>query len=333
MTGLLKFAYILIGAGIGIIGSSFILEYELEKPIGEIENYIPQEDRDAEEINPESGSLDSRNSEDSAHSSESYSASRGNGDGRGRSESGSHSEFGASQADLYHFYSSNEDRLRNSGRKESGTDGKAGEGSTEDSAKSEMSESDRQRAEFEKRRMEAGVNQRVKYSKMYQYITKGLEYSDNKDEGGDSMDDILHQVNVHTNTRESYLQDEETEDDPELSPFELNIHQMYKLEWIEGPFEIFLEECPLCESIPLTYYQGDYTLCDDGEQIIPDPEDVVGMAALNRLIEGGPGVINGEVIYVHNTKTGINYEVMLEPGTYKESVAGLIDEKFSGSSI
>ena len=329
MTGMLKFAYILIGAGIGVIGSSFVLDHELNKPIGEIIDYIPQEDRDADETNQESSSFDSQSGEKGQRNGGAYSASRGAGDGRdgsGRGESGSHTEFGASQADLYHFYSSNEDRLRNSGRSDSSD---AGEDSTKDSTKGEMSEADRQRAEFEARRNEAGANQRVGYSKMYHEMATGMGYSG----GGESMDDILHQVNVHTNTRESYLQDEETEEDPELSPFELNIHKMYKLEWIEGPFEIFLEECPLCESIPLTYYQGDYTLCDDGEQIIPDPEDVVGMAALNRLIEGGPGVINGEVIYVHNTDTGINYEVMLEPGTYKESVAGLIDEKFSGSSI
>lgn len=329
MTGMLKFGYILIGAGIGIIGSSFVLDHELSKPIGEVIDYIPQEDRDADETNQESSSLDSQSGEKGQRNGGAYSASRGAGDGRdgsGRGESGSHTEFGASQADLYHFYSSNEDRLRNSGRS---NDSATGEDSAKDSTKGEMSEADRQRAEFEARRNEAGVNQRVGYSKMYHELANDMGYAG----GGESMDDILHQVNIHTNTRESYLQDEETEEDPELSPFELNIHKMYKLEWIEGPFEVFLEECPLCESIPLTYYQGDYTLCDDGEQIIPDPEAVVGMAALNRLIEGGPGVINGEVIYVHNTETGINYEVMLEPGTYKESVAGLIDEKFSGSSI
>ena len=332
MYGLLKFGYLLVGIGIGGFASSFVLDYELNKPIGEIEEYIPREDRDDTENNQESDQSGRKNNRKSKENNQKDISSDGR-NGRGNSsrrsgEGGSHSEFGASQDDLYHFYSSNEDRLRNPNFGKEGQGDKA----TQDSDTGEMSEGDKRRKEFEARRSESIKNMKTRYSKMYNYITKSNDEIEEANKGGDDMNDILHQVNVRTNTRESYVQDNEPDDIDEdylnPDPFELDIHKEYDLEPIEGQFEVFLDECPLLETIPLTYYAGDYTLCDDGDQIIPDPEDVVGMAALNRLMEGGPGV-HDEVIFVHNTYTNLNYEVMLEPGTYKESVAGLIDEKFS----
>ena len=330
MYGLLKFGYLLVGIGIGGFASSFALDYELNKPIGEIEEYIPREDRDDTENNQESDQSGRENNHKGEEDSRKDISSDGR-NGRGNSsrrsgEGGSHSEFGASQDDLYNFYSSNEDRLRNPNF---GKEGQGDKASTQDSDTGEMSEGDKRRKEFEARRSESIKNMKTRYSKMYN--GERTEMS----KGGDDMNDILHQVNARTNTRESYVQDEDGPDNivedyltDDLDPFEIDIHKEYDLEHIEGQFEVFLDECPLLETIPLTYYAGDYTLCDDGDQIIPDPEDVVGMAALNRLIEGGPGV-HDDVIFVHNTDTNLNYEVMLEPGTYKESVAGLIDEKFS----
>lgn len=332
MYSLLKFGYLLVGFGIGTLASSFILEHELNKPIGEIEEYIPRENRDNDtEIDQENDSVGRKsNSKDQTDSRKDISSGRNRGgDFNGPSESGSHSEFGASQADLLHFYSSNEDRLRNPefGKQRAAEKRK---GSAKGSGEGEMSEADQRRAEFEKRRAESNKNMSTRYSTMYNDIS-GIETG----KGGDDMNDILHRVNARTNTKESYIQDEDGPDDidedyllDDMDPFEIDIHKEHTLEPIEGVFEVFLNECPLCETIPLTYYAGDYTLCDDGEQIIPDPEDVVGMAALSRLIEGGPGV-HDDVIFVHNTRTNLNYEVMLERGTYKESVAGLIDEKFS----
>ena len=328
MYGLLKFGYLLVGIGIGGFASSFVLDYELNKPVGEIEEYIPREDRDDTETDKESdqsGRKDNRKDKEDSQKDISSDGRNGRGNSSRRSgEGGSHAEFGASQDDLYHFYSSNEDRLRNPnfGKEEQGS-----KGSAKDSDTGEMSEGDKRRKEFEARRSESIKNMSTRYSKMY---NGGIE---DANKGGDDMNDILHQVNARTNTRESYIQDEPDDIDEDYllddqDPFEIDIHKEYTLEPIEGPFEVFLNECSLLESIPLTYYAGDYTLCDDGEQIIPDPEDVVGMAALNRLMEGGPGV-HDDVIFVHNTETNLNYEVMLEPGTYKESVAGLIDEKFS----
>ena len=334
MYGLVKFGYLMVGIGVGVLGSSFVLDHELNKPVGEIEEYIPREDRDDQETDRESNLLDSkRDHKDQDGSEKDISSRRGEGrdSNSGSGESRDHSEFSSGKADLYNFYSSNEARIRNPNRRKSeegskdGGNGEESKASSKDSGKVEMSEADRRRKEFEARRAETNKNLKTRYSKMY-------DSDDESRVGGDDMIDILRQVNARTNTRESYIQDEpddrSDEEFDESDPFEVDIHEEYTLERIEGEFEVFLDECPLCETIPLTYYAGDYTLCDDGDQIIPDPEDVVGMAALNRLIEGGPGV-HDEVIFVHNMRTKLNYEVMLDEGMYKESVAGLIDEKFS----
>lgn len=44
MNGLAKFSYILLGIGIGIIGTSIVYEKELKKPLFEDEDYIPEGD-------------------------------------------------------------------------------------------------------------------------------------------------------------------------------------------------------------------------------------------------------------------------------------------------
>ena len=57
MNGLAKFSYILLGIGIGIIGTSLIYEHDLTKAVGEDEVYIPDDepldDEEEEEYEPE----------------------------------------------------------------------------------------------------------------------------------------------------------------------------------------------------------------------------------------------------------------------------------------
>lgn len=346
MSTFAKIGYTLIGVGIGLFGSSFILEHELNKPIGEVEDYIPKEDRENGENSEENRSILSESDQEGKTSnSKDIPQERGRsgredrdrlGVGRDKQprqgEDRRNSEFGSVQDDLYHFYESPEASLRKSGvdRKRAERSGKP-VGKTDDGRQG--SEADQRRKEFEARRSEDLKNVKTRYSKMYK--------SNGSNTGSDDMGDILHSVSERTDTRESYNRDPQyspekwteltahpEDDEPEgLSQFENDIHNEYNLEQLEGYFEVFIDDNPI-EYVPLTYYAGDYTLCDDGEQIIPDPEDVVGMAALNRLIVGGPGVDNG-VIFVHNMKTGIDYEVVLDNRAYKETVAGLFDEKMS----
>ena len=57
MNGLAKFSYILLGIGIGIIGTSLVYEHDLTKAIGEDEVYIPDDepldDEEEEEYEPD----------------------------------------------------------------------------------------------------------------------------------------------------------------------------------------------------------------------------------------------------------------------------------------
>lgn len=332
MMNLAKVGYTLIGIGIGLFSSSFILEHELNKPVGVIEEYIPREDRiDGGNSKTDRTVLSQSDQEGTGTFSKDIpQGRRGEGGSSRNGESGqgenrSHTEFGSVQDDLFHFYKSPEGSLRESGvdRKRNGGAGSL-VGKTDGIGSG--SEDDQRRAEFEARRTENKQN--IRYSKMYK--------SEDTVSSSNDMGDILHSVSERTNTRESYksneyepedyngIDDHPEDDEPEyLSPFEIDIHDEYTLERIEGCFEVFIGDSPM-DAVPLTYYAGDYTLCDDGEQIIS--EDVVGMAALNRLIVGGAGVENG-VIYVHNVKTSVDYEVTLDNRSYKETVAGLFDEK------
>lgn len=92
-------------------------------------------------------------------------------------------------------------------------------------------------------------------------------------------------------------------------------------EWIE----VYLDENPQ-DFITLVYYQEDMTLCDDREQLISNPEEVIGTVAIDRLIDKGPGAENGS-IFVRNLKTMINYEVVLDTGAYSETVLGIFEER------
>ena len=318
MSALGKTSYILIGIGIGIFASSYVLEHEFNKPIGDIEEYIPLTDRDIDDTKDTWKDSEASNKCDiwsSRGREEDISQEdKGGREGAdGERASGSHAEFESSQADLYHFYSSAEGNIYD---KKHGRDAKA-------DSKRLRKKADARREEFEKMRAEESANLKKRYSKMYRGGDKQNETS--------SVDDILHVVSANTDTRESWNDvnaDSPDDDEPEFVPdWERDIHDEYVLERIEDRFEIFLDDNPQ-DFVTLTYYKGDYTLCDDCEQIIPNAEEVVGMAALNRLIEGGPGVFNN-VIFVHNLETGINYEVVLAEGMYKETVAGMFDEKMS----
>lgn len=99
----------------------------------------------------------------------------------------------------------------------------------------------------------------------------------------------------------------------------------YILERVEDGMEIYLEENPQ-DFITLVFYAGDETLCDDREQLISNPEEVVGEVALERLVSGGAGAENG-LVYVRNLKTMINYEVVLDEGKYSETVLGLFESR------
>ena len=97
------------------------------------------------------------------------------------------------------------------------------------------------------------------------------------------------------------------------------------LERVEENIEIYLGENPQ-DFITLIFYEGDETLCDDREQLISNPEEVVGTVALRRLVDGGAGAEEGS-IFVRNRRTMLNYEVVLDAGKYSETVLGIFESR------
>ena len=83
-------------------------------------------------------------------------------------------------------------------------------------------------------------------------------------------------------------------------------------------FERFCED-PENEKITITYYEGDDTLVDEGDEIFPDISGVIGYESLNSF---GKGSEDPDVVYVRNEKLGIDYEVIRNKESFKEMVLG-----------
>jgi len=332
INGLAKVGYLLIGTGVGIFASSFILTYEFDKAVGEIEEFIPEGDTDIsndQENGSESGEIHSQDSQESSTDIWNGREGRKHRDGRefrnGRTSDGdsgeeTHQEFQSNQAQILDYYKSSEGHIQNEGRRKQAAN---------------SSKRSKRRKDFDKMREEGNANLGTRYSKMF-----GSNNLDSEQE----VTDILHAVSSKTDTKDSYSRyerkarqmDEWEDDSPsddsvdEYPPGEIDIHDEYTLERVEDNIEIYLDDSPN-DFTTLVWYQGDETLCDDGEQIIPNPEDVVGEVAIERLLEGGPGADDG-IIFVHNLKTSIDYELVLDMGCYSETVLGIFDERQSRRS-
>lgn len=246
MNSLEKLGYILIGVGLGGLISTVLYEHELNKPIGEVEEYIPKSDTDDENDISETIEDPDESEKDIDSLAEMYSPS---------SENEFDSRSSIDRASLNH----------------------------------------------------SRKTRRTPYSTMYKMDStndeRDLEFAD---------DDEIVQCDI-PNDDESY------EDDLE------NLDNELVRERVENEFEIYLGENPQ-DFVTLIFYQGDSTMTDDQEQLVPNPDDVVGHVAIRRLIEGGPGAEEG-VIYVRNLKTMINYEIVLDAGSYKDTVLGIFNSR------
>lgn len=73
------------------------------------------------------------------------------------------------------------------------------------------------------------------------------------------------------------------------------------------------------EDISLTYYVEDDILCDDQDQVIEDPEPIVGDALTRiRAKSGYP-----DTVYVVNKRVRAIFEVLMVEGSYQEIVLGM----------
>ena len=93
----------------------------------------------------------------------------------------------------------------------------------------------------------------------------------------------------------------------------------------DTPYVILTEEFnegnPEYDKVSLAYYEEDDTLTDDNEEIIPNPEDIIGYA----LSCFGQDSNDPDIVYVRNEKLGIDYEVCRIPKSYQATVLGITD--------
>ena len=73
------------------------------------------------------------------------------------------------------------------------------------------------------------------------------------------------------------------------------------------------------EYINLTYYAEDDILCDDQEQVIEDPEAVIGDALTKFGVRSG----YPDTVYVINKRVRAIFEVLMVEGSYQEIVLGM----------
>lgn len=77
------------------------------------------------------------------------------------------------------------------------------------------------------------------------------------------------------------------------------------------------------EVINLTYYAEDDILCDDQEQVIEDPEAIIGAALTKFGVKSG----HPNTVYVINKRVRAIFEVLMVEGSYQEIVLGMKHEK------
>jgi hypothetical protein len=71
--------------------------------------------------------------------------------------------------------------------------------------------------------------------------------------------------------------------------------------------------------ITIMYYEGDNTLCDDAQSVIPDINGTVGPNALSNF---GAFSEDENIVYVRNEKLEVDWEVVRSSQAYAHAVAG-----------
>lgn len=74
------------------------------------------------------------------------------------------------------------------------------------------------------------------------------------------------------------------------------------------------------QQVSLTYYAGDDVLTDDRDDIIEDPDELVGS---NNLVRFGDWSNDPNVVYVRSDTKEMEFEITRSQGKYSEEVAGL----------
>lgn len=77
------------------------------------------------------------------------------------------------------------------------------------------------------------------------------------------------------------------------------------------------------DKITVTYYSEDDVLADENEEIISDPNSIIGEDA---LLNFGEGSDDADIVYVRNEKIAVDYEVIRVYKSYSRDILGIDDE-------
>lgn len=123
----------------------------------------------------------------------------------------------------------------------------------------------------------------------------------------------------HPRDDEPDEEDEEEEvEQPELPPFEKK--KIKPIELITS--DEFFDTENTHEKITLVYYEGDDTLADERDGIIPNANAVIGPDAVDNFGEGSD---DPNVVYVRNNKSSCDFEVVRNTGSYSKEILGYDD--------
>lgn len=90
----------------------------------------------------------------------------------------------------------------------------------------------------------------------------------------------------------------------------------------DAPYVIHVDERNEDEytQTTMTYYEGDDVLCDSGDRVVTEVDNVVGIENMDRF---GHGSTDPNIVYIRNEALAVDIEVVKSEGTYEEEVLGL----------
>lgn len=86
----------------------------------------------------------------------------------------------------------------------------------------------------------------------------------------------------------------------------------------------YMTDDPEYQKVSVTFYEGDDTLADDRDTVIPEVEEHLGTDALTKF---GLYSKDANIVYVRNERKKMDFEVVRNMASYVEMVAGFKDPK------
>jgi hypothetical protein len=81
----------------------------------------------------------------------------------------------------------------------------------------------------------------------------------------------------------------------------------------------FSDECDHFDKVTIYYYEDDWTLVDEDQEVINDHNSVIGPRALGCFGEDSE---DPDIVYVRNENIQIDYEVIRLPKSYSQTMGG-----------